>query len=56
MKKMNKRFSKWHGISSFANLVVILALVYHAFWYGNYGLYNRPNEAILPTDIFVQEL
>jgi len=56
MRRMNKRFSKWHGFSSLANLVVILALAYHGFWYGNYGLYNRPYGAILPKDEFAQGL
>lgn len=56
MRRMNKRFSKWHGISSLANLIVILALAYHGFWYGNYGLYNRPYGTIPPKDEFVQGL
>lgn len=41
MKALNKEFSKWHGISSLANLIVIFALVYHGLWIANFGTYNR---------------
>lgn len=56
MRKLNKQFSYWHGISSLANLVVIIALLYHGLWYGNFGLYNRINGVALPKEEFIAGL
>jgi len=41
MKELNAEFSRWHGISSLANLIVVLALIYHGLWIANFGSYNR---------------
>ncbi len=45
MKKINSSFGKWHGISALANLVMILALLYHGMWIANFGLRNKATKA-----------
>ncbi|PVG02297.1 hypothetical protein CPB86DRAFT_780717 [Serendipita vermifera] len=44
MKKLNSQFGTMHGISSLANLVVILQLLWHGMWIANYGPYTQFRE------------
>ena len=38
MKALNKRFGTFHGLSSLANLFVVIALLFHGLWIANVGL------------------
>jgi hypothetical protein len=38
MKALNKRFGTYHGLSSLANLLVVIALLFHGLWIANVGL------------------
>ncbi|KAI0308009.1 hypothetical protein B0F90DRAFT_1679373 [Multifurca ochricompacta] len=38
MRALNVKFSRWHGLSSLANLIAFLALAFHGLWIGNYGI------------------
>ncbi|KAI0311698.1 hypothetical protein OF83DRAFT_1149764, partial [Amylostereum chailletii] len=38
MKALNARFGQLHGISSLANLGVVVAVTFHGLWLGNHGL------------------
>jgi len=38
MKVLNKRFGTLHGLSSLANLSVVIALLFHGLWIANQGL------------------
>ncbi|KIM29094.1 hypothetical protein M408DRAFT_329105 [Serendipita vermifera MAFF 305830] len=46
MKGINKEFSKWHGFSALANLLVAFALLYHGMWLANFGIYNKSTKAV----------
>ncbi|KZT06323.1 uncharacterized protein LAESUDRAFT_726152 [Laetiporus sulphureus 93-53] len=37
MKSLNSTFSMLHGVSSFANLFALMALLFHGLWLGNFG-------------------
>ncbi|PVG02296.1 hypothetical protein CPB86DRAFT_780714 [Serendipita vermifera] len=43
MKKLNSQFGTMHGISSLANLIVILQLLWHGLWIANYGVHADNN-------------
>jgi len=41
MRDLNKRFAMWHGVSSLANVGIMLAFVFHGLWITNFGLGDR---------------
>ncbi|KAG8804975.1 hypothetical protein FRC17_005795, partial [Serendipita sp. 399] len=48
MKKLNREFGTWHGISSLVNLIGILATIYHGLWFNTLGL----RQPLTPAEIF----
>ena len=38
MKALNNKFGMLHGVSSLANLVVLVLLGFHGVWIGNAGI------------------
>jgi hypothetical protein len=46
MKDTNWSFTKWHSVSALANLVMIVALLYHGAWFANFGL--KSSKKLLP--------